>query len=174
MILDIIPSWFVIFLFPIVTILLWHLLFNSSNVLFTKVIVEGGYMLMGIPIMIITILSIPTMGVIFWANSQDLGKEVILAVLAITGVVIIIVEYVWIKKQINSIEEREQMSIWSYYRLQLSPEVRKSKMEARKKNKDEAASYFDEIQIMNQKRRELDREEKEKLRRALLGELGTE
>lgn len=131
-------------------------------------------MVLGIPLMIITILSIPTIGVIFWANSQNLGREVILALLAIIGTIIFVVEYFWIKKQVNEIERREQMSIWAYYKLQFSSEVRKAKADARKRNKDESVSYFDEIHVMNKKRRELDRVEKEKLRRALLGEIGTE
>lgn len=129
-------------------------------------------MVLGIPIMIFTILSIPTIGVIFWANSQNLGREVILAMLGVIGTIIFIVEYVWIKKQVVALQEREQMSIWTYYKLQFSSEVRQAKADARLRNKTEAVSYFDEIQEMNKKRRELDRIEKEKLRRALLGEIG--
>ena len=131
-------------------------------------------MLVGIPLIILTFLSIPMMALLFWANSQDIGKQVTTAMLIVLGFTILLVEYFWIKRQIKMIEEREQMSFWEYLKVSTSKEHRDAKEQKRKENKEEAASFFDEISDMNKKRRELDREEKEKLRRALLGELDSE
>lgn len=131
-------------------------------------------MLIGIPLIVLTFLSIPMMALLFWAPSAGLDTEVTLALGAILGVLILLGEYYWIKRQINIIEEREQMTIWQYLKRQTSSEYRAAKREERIANKEEAADYFDEISEMNRKRRELDREEKEKLRRALLGDLDSQ
>jgi len=131
-------------------------------------------MLIGIPLIVLTFLSIPMMALLFWAPSVGLDTEVTLALSAILGVLILLGEYYWIKRQINIIEEREQMTIWQYLKRQTSSEYREKKREERIANKEQAADYFDEISEMNRKRRELDREEKEKLRRALLGDLDSQ
>ena len=41
MVFDAIPTEIVILLFPIIVLVLWQLLFNSQNAMFTKAIVEG-------------------------------------------------------------------------------------------------------------------------------------
>ncbi|MHA2501556.1 MAG: hypothetical protein ACXAE3_01605 [Candidatus Kariarchaeaceae archaeon] len=173
MILQLIPSWLSIFAFPVVTITIWHLLFNSNNATFTKVVVEGGYMLLAIPLMVVTILAIPSMGVIFWATSNELDREVVVALIAIIVTIIIIVEYFWIKRQVKAIEEREQMTIWEWLRLEVSAEVRQTRKTAKIANKEQAVTFFDEITGINRERRELDRIQKEKLRKALLGDIDT-
>ena len=50
MVFDTIPTEIVILLFPIIVLVLWQLLFNSQNAMFTKAIVEGVFMLLGIPV----------------------------------------------------------------------------------------------------------------------------
>ena len=62
-------------------------------------------------------------------------------------------------------------------RVELSKTKKEKKAEAKAKkeekieNRDQAISFFDEISDMNKKRRELDEEEKNKLKKALLGDL---
>lgn len=162
------------FLFPVIVLGLWHLIFNSSNSVMTKIFVEGGYMLLGIPLIIVTFLSIPMLALMFWAPSAGKDTEVTQALLIVLGALTILAEYFWIKRQVNAIEEREQMSIWQFIRRELSKETRDQRRKDREESTEQSASYFDEISEMNRKRRELDREEKEKLRRALLGELDSE
>ena len=174
MLFDNINSWVIIIAFPIITLVLWQLLFNSKNSYFTKAVVEGGYMLLGIPLIILTFLSIPLMALLLWAQSQNIGSEITTALLVVLGLSTLIVEYYWIRRQIRMIEEREQMSIWAYLKRSTSKEYRENVAQEKKENKKQAESFFDEITDMNRKRRELDREEKEKLRRALLGELDSE
>ena len=63
------------------------------------------------------------------------------------------------------------MSIIDVIKRNFDSEYRKSKKEEKIENRDQAISFFDEISDMNKKRRELDQEEKEKLKKALLGDL---
>ncbi|MEK9715392.1 MAG: hypothetical protein VW394_01385, partial [Candidatus Heimdallarchaeota archaeon] len=93
------------------------------------------------------------------------------AILTISLIIILIVEYFWVKRQVKLIEERENMSIIDVIKRNFDSEYRKSKKEEKIENRDQAISFFDEISDMNKKRRELDQEEKEKLKKALLGDL---
>ena len=131
-------------------------------------------MLIGIPLIILTFLSIPMMALLFWAPSAGVSREVTVALIGVFGGLTLLAEYFWIKKQVNGIEDRENMNIWQYLRREMSKDVREQRAMDRLENKEQSTNYFDEISEMNRKRRELDREEKEKLRRALLGELDTE
>ncbi|MEL0163981.1 hypothetical protein EB155_02610 [archaeon] len=171
MVFDAIPTEIVILLFPVIVLVLWQLMFNSQNAVFTKAIVEGGFMLLGIPVMILTFISIPTMAILFWANTQGYGRDAVTAILTISLIIILIVEYFWVKRQVKLIEERENMSIIDVIKRNFDSEYRKSKKEEKIENRDQAISFFDEISDMNKKRRELDQEEKEKLKKALLGDL---
>ncbi|MHA2501560.1 MAG: hypothetical protein ACXAE3_01625 [Candidatus Kariarchaeaceae archaeon] len=131
-------------------------------------------MILGIPLIVFTLLSIPTIALVFWAPSQGLAREVTIAVGAVMIVVTLIAEYYWIKRQINDIEEREGMSFWAYLRKEASSETRDKRRQDKIENKSKNQDYFSDITEMNRQRRELDRAEKEKLRRALLGEIDNE
>ena len=43
--------------------------------------------------MILTFISIPTMAILFWANTQGYGRDAVTAILTISLIVILIVEY---------------------------------------------------------------------------------
>ena len=75
------------------------------------------------------------------------------------------------KRQIKLIEERENMSIIDVIKRNFDGDYRKAKKEEKIENRDQAISFFDEISDMNKKRRELDEEEKNKLKKALLYDL---
>lgn len=169
------PSvWLQLIVFPVATLGIWTLLFNSQNTLFTKIFIEGGYLIFVVPLVILTFLSIPAMALIFWANSAGFGQEMTYSILAVSIGVTLIIEYFYIKRQIRIIEEREQMSFWKWIRREMDSETQQERSEKKVKTKDEAREFFDEISIMNKKKRDLDREQKEKLRKALLGEVNQE
>ena len=63
------------------------------------------------------------------------------------------------------------MSIIDVIKRNFDGDYRKAKKEEKIENRDQAISFFDEISDMNKKRRELDEEEKNKLKKALLGDL---
>lgn len=174
MIFELIPTWLLLLAFPVVVLGIWHLLFNSTNPIITKILVEGGYMLLGIPILILTFLSIPMMALLFWAPSAGLDQEVTIGLGVVMLVLVILAEYFWIQRAIRQLEEREGMSVWEYLKKTASAEERAARKERKIKNKEQSEDYFDEITEMNRKKRELDREEKEKLRRALLGDVESE
>ena len=171
MVFDAIPTPIIILLFPVIVLVLWQLMFNSQNAVFTKAIVEGGFMLLGIPVMILTFISVPTMAILFWANTRGIGRDVVSGILIVSLIIILIVEYFWVKRQIKIIEEKENMGIIDIIKRNFDSEYRKTKKTEKLENRDQAISFFDEISDMNKKRRELDQEEKEKLKKALLGDL---
>ncbi len=156
--------------FPVVVLVLWQLLFNSKNSRFSKFVIEGGYLLLVIPIIVLTFLSVPLMAIAFWARSTDINAQFGLFFLGTFIGISLIVEYYYIKRMIKQLEEKEQMSFWQIIKRELNPDVRKERVKQKIETKEEAKSFFDEITEMNKERRELDREQKEKLRRALLGE----
>ncbi len=159
-----------IIIFPIVTLLLWTLMFNSKNSRFTKFVVEGGYILFVIPIMTLTFLTIPFVAIAFWMNTTDVTDEIVKLYMAVVIIFIIIVEYYYIKRVIGQIEEKEQMSIWDVMKREMSSEHRENRKLTRDKRANESTTYFDEISKMNDEKRKIDLEKKEKLKRALLNE----
>lgn len=166
-----IPAEVTILLFPIIAIGLWTLIFNSKNSYFTKIFVESGYLLVVIPLMVLTFLSVPAMMLMFWARATGQNREVTFAIVGLAIGMSIIVEYFYIKRLIRQVEEKEQLPIMQILRRELKRETHEDRRVKKEQTKDEAQDFFGEITVMNKKRRELDIEEKEKLRKALLGEI---
>lgn len=167
------PPWVQILLFPVLAMLIWTLLFNSKSSRFSKLLIEGGYLVFAIPLIVITFLSIPMMGIMFWAKEKPYAQQISLTFMALWIGATLIIEYYFIKSRIKRIEELEQMPIWDVIKRDFSKEYRETKKKNMELNKVEAVTFFDEITDLNRQKRELDREEKEKLRRALLGHAGT-
>ena len=160
-----------ILLFPIIAIGLWTLIFNSKNSYFTKIFVESGYLFVVIPLMVLTFLSVPAMMLMFWARATGQNREVTFAIVGVAIGMSIIVEYFYIKRLIRQVEEKEQMGIFSIIKRELKRDTHEERRVKKEETKDEAQDFFSEITEMNKQRRELDIEEKEKLRKALLGEM---
>lgn len=172
--LDLIPWWAQLLLFPVIALGLWMLLFNSKSSKFTKIVIEGGYLIFAIPLLVLTFLAVPLMLVGFYARTTGYTQEFgIIFIVSLIGFTLIF-EYYYLRRMVRQIEEREQMSIWKVFRRELDPETRRKRAQNRIETKEEAVSFFDEIGVMNRQRRELDQEQKEKIRRALLGELDSE
>ncbi|MHA2089645.1 MAG: hypothetical protein ACW98K_02200 [Candidatus Kariarchaeaceae archaeon] len=169
MVFETIPAYIQIILFPIIVLGLWTLIFYSRNSYFTKIFIEGGYLLVGIPLMVLTLLSIPMMMVIFWASATD-NNEVSFALLSILIGVSIIIEYAYLKRIIKQIEEKEELPILQILKRELRRDTHRVRKEKREVNKQEVTSFYDEITEMNIKASELDRQQKEKIRKALLGD----
>ena len=172
--LDFIPWWGQLLLFPVIALGLWMFLFNSKSSKFTKFVIEGGYLVFAIPLLVLTFLAVPLMLVGFYARTTGYTKEFgIIFLVSLIGFSLIF-EYYYLRRVIRQIEEREQMSIWNVFRREINPETRRQREKNRIETKEEAVSFFDEIGVMNKERRELDQEQKEKVRRALLGEIDNE
>ncbi|MCY3414985.1 MAG: hypothetical protein INQ03_25265 [Candidatus Heimdallarchaeota archaeon] len=163
-------TFFQVLAFPVIVLVLWSLIFNSKNSRFTKFFIEGGYVFVVIPMMVLTFLTVPFFAVGFWLNSTDYSKEIVQLFIVIVIFATIIVEYYYGKKVISNIEEREQMPILQIIKRELDPEYRKQMKELRKERAEESGTYFDEITRMNERKRKLDLEKKEKLKKALLNE----
>ncbi len=156
-------------LFPIVVLGLWALLFNSKNTFFTKFFIEGGYLIFIIPLTVLTFLTVPMILVLFWASAT--GKnEVSWALLGILVGISLIIEYFYIKRMIKQIEEKEQMPILDILRRELKRDTHKKRQKEKEQVKEEASSFYDELGELNRESRDRNREQKEKLSRALLGD----
>ncbi len=172
--LDFLPWWSQLLLFPVIALGLWMFLFNSKSSRFTKFVIEGGYLVFAIPLLVLTFLAVPLMLVGFYARTSGYNREFgIIFLVSLIGFSLIF-EYYYIRRIIRQIEEREQMSIWNVFRREINPEIRRLRAKNKIETKEEAVSFFDEISVMNKERRELDQEQKEKVRRALLGEIDNE
>ncbi|MCE7737213.1 MAG: hypothetical protein GPJ54_20160 [Candidatus Heimdallarchaeota archaeon] len=165
-----IPTFVQILLFPVLILILWTLLFNSKSSRFTKFVVEGGYLVLVIPLMVLTFVLIPFLTVAFWLNTTDMSKQIVQLFLFVTIGIVIIVEYYYIKRIIKQIEEKEQMSIWQVFKRELDPEVRKQRKLKLTERSEESQSYLDAIEKMNEEKRKIDMDKKERLKRALLNE----
>lgn len=165
-----IPTFVQILLFPVIILVLWTLLFNSKSSRFTKFIVEGGYLILVIPLTVLTFVLIPFLTVAFWLNTTDSSKQIVQLFVFITIGIVIIVEYYYIKRIVKQIEEKEQMSIWQVFKRELDPEIRKSRKQKLIDRSDESQSYLDAIEKMNAEKRKIDMDKKERLKRALLNE----
>lgn len=163
-------SFLKILAFPVITLLLWTFLFNSKNSRFTKFVVEGGYVLFVIPIMVVTFLAIPLVAIGFWMNTTEMTQEIVQFFTGLVIVITIIVEYYYIKQVVKKIEEKEQMGIIDILKRELNPEYRKQRKVKQASRAEESDNYFSEISKMNDKKRMLELEKKEKLKRALLNE----
>lgn len=165
-----IPILVQILLFPVIILILWTLLFNSKSSRFTKFIVESGYLILVIPLTVLTFVLIPFLTVAFWLNTTDSSKQIVQLFVFITIGIVIIVEYYYIKRIVKQIEEKEQMSIWQVFKRELDPEIRKSRKQKLRDRSDESQSYLDAIEKMNAEKRKIDMDKKERLKRALLNE----
>ncbi|MCE7735974.1 MAG: hypothetical protein GPJ54_13920 [Candidatus Heimdallarchaeota archaeon] len=165
-----IPVIIQILLFPVIILVLWTLLFNSKSSRFTKFVVEGGYLVLVIPLMVLTFVLIPFMTVAFWLNTTESSKQIVQLFVFITIGIILIVEYYYIKRIVKQIEEKEQMTIWQVFKRELDPDVRNSRKKKLVERSEESQSYLDAIEKMNEEKRKMDMDKKERLKRALLNE----
>lgn len=166
----VIPIFVQILLFPVIILILWTLLFNSKSSKFTKFMVEGGYLILVIPLMVLTFVLIPFLTVAFWLNTNESSKQIVQLFVFITIGIIIIVEYYYIKRIVKQIEEKEQMSIWQVFKRELDPEVKKARKQKLNERAEDSQTYLDAIEKMNAEKRKIDMDKKERLKRALLNE----
>jgi len=159
---------------PFIVLGIWAFLFYNGSPAFTQIVIQGFFLLIGIPMLVFIGVSVVLMALAFPLQSNPEAFQTFAQILlwAYIGIVFIL-EYIYISRLVTKIEEREHMSIWRVFIRSFDAEYRKSIKERKESNYQNNRTFFDQITNLNSEKRDEERMAKERLRTVLLkGEEG--
>lgn len=159
---------------PFIVLGIWAFLFYNGSPIFTQIVIQGFFLLIGIPLLVFIGVSVVLMALAFPLQSNPDAFQTFAQILlwAYIGIVFIL-EYIYISRLVAKIEEREHMSIWRVFIRSFDSEYRASIKERKESNYKNNRTFFDQITDLNTKKRDEERLAKERLRTVLLkGEEG--
>ena len=154
---------------PFIVLGIWAFLFYNGSPIFTQIVIQGFFLLIGIPLLVFIGVSVVLMALAFPLQSNPDAFQTFAQILlwAYIGIVFIL-EYIYISRLVAKIEEREHMSIWRVFIRSFDSEYRASIKERKESNYQNNRTFFDQITDLNSKKRDEERLAKERLRTVLL------
>lgn len=155
------------FIMPIIVLAIWAVLFYNGSPFLTQIIINILYLFLGIPFIVLVFLSIPLIAFSMYFSTSQYLETFYSGMVIAFFVFTIIIQYFYIKKTIRIVEEREQMPILQVVKREFNSDYRKNRLNKRKQTVKENVDFFDKITEHNKEKRQKEREERERLRKAL-------
>ncbi len=156
---------------PFIVLLIWLLFFFNGSPLLTQLLTQLGLLFLAIPLIVIIFLSVPVLAFGLFLGTTQYIEEFAQIIIASFFVFTFIIQYFYIRRIIDQIEEKEKMPFLAVLKREFfDKEYRRQIQEKKKKRVEETRGYFDQITVLNKEKKEQEKMERERLRKVLMGE----
>ena len=140
------PFFIFLFVFSVLIILLFY----RGDPLFTQIVLQIAYIILIVPVLVTLILTIPILIFSFALTSQDYNPLNLLLFLVVFICLTIILQYLYIKDLIFSIEQREKMSFINFMSYIFSFQRIKNLQKRRIENTKNNVVFYSKLKKLNE------------------------